>query len=204
MRNSILITQRIDFIAQRDEIRDCLDQRLIEFVSNLGFVPIPVPNFKNDIENKINDYLELIKPKGIILSGGNDIGQYPYRDEIEQKLISISIVNNIPLIGICRGMQSIQISFKGEIEKGSNHVGKKHMIENNLGNRLVVNSYHDYLIKVAPERLSAIYKAADGTIESFKAKEHSIFGIMWHPEREKYPVLTDVNFFKMVFNKSHR
>ena len=40
----VMISQRIDKWPQRAEIRDALDQRLINFVSQSGGVPVPVPN----------------------------------------------------------------------------------------------------------------------------------------------------------------
>ena len=48
--NYVAVSQRIDFYFKRNEIRDALDQRIIQFLLKAGYLPVPVPN--NLLEKK--------------------------------------------------------------------------------------------------------------------------------------------------------
>ena len=61
--------------------------------------------------------MNVIKPYGVVLSGGSDIGKNKIRDESEKFLIKFAIKNRIPLIGICRGMQLIGNFFNSKLIK---------------------------------------------------------------------------------------
>ena len=105
----ILITQRFEKIGKFNELRDNLDVRLSSLFFKLGYIPVPVPT--NAVE--IFDYIKQISPSGIILSGGGDPRKIDERYVLEKKLLYISKKNKIPLLGICRGAQRINIHFKG-------------------------------------------------------------------------------------------
>ena len=81
----IIVSQRIDFISHRTEIRDCIDQRLTNFLLQGGYLPITIPNIffitsKIKYINYFEDWLRVINPDGILLSGGNNIGEFKSRD----------------------------------------------------------------------------------------------------------------------------
>ena len=91
-------------------------------------------------------------------------------DEVEFKLIEIAIKNKIPILGICRGMQLINIYFGGEISSVSisKHVSKKHMVnfskafseEFRIEPSLMVSSFHSFGIsKLAKDSITALYPA---------------------------------------------
>ena len=46
---TIAISQRVHKISEYSELRDELDNRLFEFTTKLGFLPVPIPNFKKKI-----------------------------------------------------------------------------------------------------------------------------------------------------------
>ena len=85
------ITQRIDYIEENNETRDSIDHLLVKWIKDNGYSPILIPNifYENNVncltqENKqLEQWLADIKPKAILLSGGNDIGEYPQRDHTE-------------------------------------------------------------------------------------------------------------------------
>ena len=70
---------------------------------------------------------------------------------LEINLIKFAIKKNIPLLGVCRGMQIINIFFKGQISPVKNHVAKNHRIyyEKKYSKYFseYVNSYHNWGIK---------------------------------------------------------
>tara|TARA_B100000989_G_C19357942_1_gene391978 strand:+ start:35 stop:631 length:597 start_codon:yes stop_codon:yes gene_type:complete len=179
----IIITQRYEKIGQFKELRDNLDVRLINLIFKLGFLPIIVPsNPKNILK-----YAEEFSPTGIILSGGGDPRKKDERYYSEKKLINFGKTKRIPILGICRGAQRINIHFNGKLTKVKNHVRKIHLISGlTITGKIRVNSYHDlgFNKKIMGKNLKVLATSDDGIVKYFKHKNNKIFGIMWHPERE--------------------
>ena len=183
---SVLFTQRVEVVASYNERRDCADQRIADFLSVCGLLPIPVPNNPKtalSIANKIH-------PVGIILVGGNSLVKYggnaPERDRTDSSLIDYAVSKKLPLYGFCRGMQSILDYFGCCLVKVDNHVAVRHSIYENNGTN-VVNSYHNYgCIQLVGSCLQVLSRSNDGVIESVRHVTLPILGTMWHPERE-YP-----------------
>ena len=100
----VAVSQRVDWIESRSEYRDALDQRLYHFLLDAYFLPYPVPNaFKFSKIDFIIKWLENFAPEAIVLSGGNNIGEFESRDTVEHNLIEYAVSKKIPLLGICRG-----------------------------------------------------------------------------------------------------
>lgn len=188
--------QNIDFISQ-----DYLDY-FKQFNINLIILPTGIDDYNPYFENNLIE--------GLILSGGNDISpelyNYPNinskdcclrRDKTEQKLLEIAIKKNIPVLGICRGMQFINIYFGGKLiqDLKQEHVKKEHEIE--IKNQelkekinpdmIIVNSYHNQGLtsKEISNELEIIATTKEGMIEALNHKTYPIAGIQWHPERNK-------------------
>ena len=206
MRN-IGITQRIHFIKEYNEYRDELDQRWSSLFANIGILQIILPNNSELFKSKAIDSLNL---NGVILSGGefqenndNNIG-LKNRNEFENNLINHCIVNKIPVIGVCRGMQILNNFFGGKLEKIDNHVGKYHEIMNlsNFPISKKVNSYHEFKLSrdELPENFEIIATDLDGEIESILDKKNNLLGIMWHPERNDPFDTNDLKLFNEFFN----
>ena len=180
----IIITQRMERLGKHKELRDCLDIKLANLFSYLGYIPVPLPNkLKN-----INKFFKELMPKGIILSGGGNPLLKDLRYKNEKVLIDLSIKNKVPLLGICRGAQRINIHFNGKLKKIKNQTKKKHLIyENQKQKGIKVNSYHDFGFseKMLGKNLKSLAQSQDRIIEYFKHTNYKIIGIMWHPEREK-------------------
>ena len=90
----IVISQRIDFISNRNEYRDAVDQNLLRLIDDLGHIPIQVPNalfVKNKIK-KLTEWLIKVNPGGVFLSGGNDIGEFEDRDATEEILFVLTLL----------------------------------------------------------------------------------------------------------------
>ena len=94
MSIKIGITQRVDKVGSYNEWRDTLDQRLIDWVVQTGFVPAPIPNTLvrtpslNNHQPILENWLNAVKIDAILLSGGNDIGSVEQRDLTEKYLLS--------------------------------------------------------------------------------------------------------------------
>ena len=125
------------------------------------------------------------------------------RHHSELLLIDFAYKKNIPLIGICRGAQALNLYFSGKIKKISNHVRKKHELNIYLTNKqkIKTNCYHDYGIKKENlgKDLKVLGETNDGSIELFKHKSKKIIGMMWHPERFKNLRSFELKIFKNLF-----
>lgn len=184
----VAISQRVDILQDRNEVRDSLDQRLVEFISNSGYLAVPVPN---NLEpnakgfhgiSPLDLWLEKIRPSAIILSGGNDLGQYISRDKTEKKLLNWAIVKNIPLLGICRGMQMIAHYYGVGLHLTNGHIGVRHKIFGDMSRD--VNSFHRYAVDTCPVGFIVLARDANNEIEAIRHLSKPIEGWMWHPERD--------------------
>ena len=196
----ILVTQRIDFIESRSEYRDSIDQRLLTFLSYCGYLAFTIPNFSNNCTNKnflIDNWLKSFSFDGILLSGGNDINEFLIRDDIEKLLISYSIKNDIPLFGICRGMQMMALYLGSNLKKVEGHVKKRHKLKGEID--FEVNSFHNYSIEDCPSSFKILARSLDDQIEAISHKKYPWKGCMWHPEREDRFTDYDKKMIQSVF-----
>ena len=180
-----LVSQRVEFIESYSEYRDCIDQRLVIWLSNNGFIPVPVPNILGEVQLK--RWLQNLSATAIVLSGGNDIGQYSSRDETESILLEWAEKNQIPVLGICRGMQFMVKWYGGKLVETDNHVGVRHRLKKIIDEEELpheVNSYHNFGLRNCPENFNILAIADDGFIEAISHKILPWEGWMWHPERE--------------------
>ena len=206
MKSIIGISLRVTNAEKYVEKRDSLSHDWSIVLQQLGFHPLLIPNTISDVSAFLDD----MKVSGLILSGGDNIGDEPLRDQIEKKIIDHAVSRDIPLIGICRGMQIINSFFGGKIRRldNSDHVNKPHKVNLSsnfsLGNNAIqVNSFHHNVIDAANlgKNLSpfAILER-DNTIEGFIHNELQIFGVMWHPER--YPDTNTNKLLKKIFSRT--
>lgn len=200
---TVIYTQRVEVIESYQERRDCADQRIADFISACGFLPVPVPNSADLAEQMI----ETIRPAGIILTGGNSLvaygGNAPERDAMDKALIELAIQNTIPLYGFCRGMQSILFHFGNELVNVDGHVAVRHVVQADT-ERYEVNSYHNQACVELKKDcgLAVMAQTADGVIEAVKHKDIPMLGTMWHPEREKSYTQRDIKMVRELFMNS--
>ena len=182
---TVIYTQRMEFVEDYGERRDCADQNIPHFLEECGYLPIPVPNVLAQLE----EWVERIEPVGILLTGGNSLVKYggnaPERDKTDQALIDMGIKKGIPIYGFCRGMQSILEYFGCELVQVQKHVALRHPVDGIWG-QAVVNSYHNQGCFQVKEPLIVTQKAEDGVIEAVECQKFRLVASMWHPERE-YP-----------------
>ncbi len=180
------VSQRLE-ISKHNELRLQIDTRLINFISNCGYIPITIPYYnlpKRNSLKKLTFWLNNIKLSGIVLSGGSNIGEHKLRDNSEKLLIDYSLKKGIPIFGICRGMQVIGKYFNVRLKSVKNHINISHTIYSNK-KKFKVNSFHKYSLKNCPKNFSIEFRSLDGNIESIQSNNQKIYACMWHPERYK-------------------
>lgn len=192
--------------------RYTIGKRYIEAVQASGGIPFLLPP-SEVIPSFIN---------GIVLSGGGDIdpllfGEEPYagmqstdidplRDAFEVALYHYAIRKKMPILGICRGMQLINIADGGMIfqdiyrqnenllehsqQVASTHkIHKVTCIENSKlfrmfgANTFLVNSLHHQAVSRLGEHMLATATSSDGIIEGIEHQTMPfVMGVQWHPE----------------------
>lgn len=167
---------------------------------------------------------DLKKCEGIVLSGGVDTHpsfygsqrlSYPLapasfneaRDVFELSVFKYALENNIPVLGVCRGMQLVNIALGGDMIQDIEESGKKdHRRHGNLdgvhevavekGSLLhvitgcdhgTINSAHHQALGRIAEPLKVTSFSPDGVPESVEWKEAAgkpfLLCVQWHPER---------------------
>ncbi|MGN1013774.1 MAG: gamma-glutamyl-gamma-aminobutyrate hydrolase family protein [Butyricicoccus sp.] len=147
---------------------------------------------------------------GLLLSGGGDIHPSRYgqgmngqaygiderRDEREHQLLQCFCEREKPVLGICRGIQVIDVFFGGTLFR---ELGTAYLHENTihrvitaesgslralLGESFVVNSYHHQAIRTLGSGLVVTAVSdADGVIEGIEHESLPVAAVQWHAER---------------------
>lgn len=146
---------------------------------------------------------------GLVIPGGRDVspswyGKRPHpqtqvadldRDSLEMALIRRALEKDIPVLGICRGHQLLNVTLGGTLHQHiQHHNGNTHSVQINERSRhlgylyhddepFMVNSLHHQSIAELGKDLRPIAVAYDGTVEAVESLKHNfVLGVQWHPE----------------------
>jgi putative glutamine amidotransferase len=179
----------------------------VQWLVNAGFLPILVPNALSATTSStaplLDNWLQSLQPHALILSGGNDVGEYAQRDATERYLLRWAEAKRAPVLGVCHGLQMMAAWAGVDLVKKEGHVGTRHQLD--VPTRkdewpAYVNSYHDWGLASCPEGFEVAARAEDGSIEAIKHIELPWEGWMWHPEREAPFTPQDTARLKRLFS----
>lgn len=159
-------------------------------------VVLILPNQSVDILNLCDAF---------VITGGDDLNPKLYKqvntcsnfvndeiDILDFMVIEHAYLNNKKLLGICRGIQSINVFFNGTLKQHhENHMNVQHFIYRqrsevvlDVGEELLVNSYHHQIVGKIGDGLIISYVSDDSVIEMLEHINGKIFGVQFHPEIE--------------------
>lgn len=184
-------------------------------IENSGGTPLILPYTENN--ETIKHFIELCD--GFVFTGGADISPerygekisehcgttLMYRDELEFKAFAEIIKTSKPILGICRGMQFLNVALGGTLYQDIPTEYKTDMKHrepdaklmhsvNILGDtplytlinndKMTVNSFHHQAIKTLGRDLEIMARADDGIIEAvYLSGERYLRAYQWHPEQ---------------------
>lgn len=195
----------------------CNNRTYVHAIENAGGVPVLIPML-NDVS-----LLEslLVRLDGFLFSGGVDIdsGQYdedahPHLGEVDLRLDDLELFlvrwalrENMPVLGICRGMQLLNVALGGSLYQDlesqkaeamvhcrrelprntlihSIHIAEGSQMEKVLGtNEMWINSLHHQSVKDPGQGVSISGRAEDGVAELLEVVGYPfVIGIQGHPE----------------------
>jgi len=161
---------------------------------------LPVPNLGDGAEAFFAGW----GLDGLVLTGGNDIGESPLRDDTERRLLALALARGIPVLAVCRGLQLVQTHLGGVLARADacRHVAKRHdVLERGGGEKFEVNSYHAWCVReqdLAPG-LSIGAVSGDGCVESASTPDGKVLCLQWHPEREHEVAERDRRIIRALF-----
>ena len=181
-----------------------------------GGVPMIIPPVSD--KTVLADTLDRID--ALLLSGGADInplycGEEPVpglgginceRDLPELLITRMAYNRQLPILGICRGIQTLAVALDGKVDQDIKLTNVKHsqdadrsepthsvsiekdstlynIYSGSQTSTLYVNSFHHQAVSDAGPRFRVVARAADNVIEAIESSEFkSILGVQWHPE----------------------
>ena len=179
----IAVTMRYDFFDSVGEFRECLDVEWPLILESAGFFPVLISSGVDDVR----DFIEAMGVDGIVLTGGGQPDSGDPRETLEKKILTLAQKNGIPVFGVCRGFQQMNLFLGGRVGRSSSHVGTNHPVSGVLFDEspVFVNSFHHNVI--SEQDLASGFQTVAQSKDSFvEAALHRVLpwlGIMWHPER---------------------
>ncbi len=186
----------------------------VEAIAAAGGAPVVFPLAEFYAEQPA---LALEVLDGLLLAGGRDLDAASYgeqahpeneagdplRDRIELALAAAALERDLPTLGVCRGMQVLNVALGGGIEQHLSDPDRIHRGEPGtfvghevevvadtrlaaiLGETATVRSHHHQGVDPLADRFEASAHAGDGLVEAAEVSDQEFcIGVLWHPEED--------------------
>lgn len=216
MKNNLIIGIPAESRMIKGIYRNNVNSPEVSAVVDYGGIPLLIPTRNPDL---MDNYLSIID--GLLIPGGADVaprfyGEEPIPelgdtdaliDESEINLVRGAVNSKIPMFGICRGIQVINIALGGNIyqdlaaqsptpvlqhyqravlDQGTHHVtvdSDSKLATILETTKILVNSHHHEAVKEIAESLKVTATSSDGVIEGIESVDDDlVMAVQWHPE----------------------
>lgn len=190
-----------------------LHHAYVQAVAVAGGVAVLLPPQSEDVAALVVDRLD-----ALVLTGGADVDPVRYngatqdgavyrpdRDVWEAALLAAALGRDIPVLGVCRGLQVMNVALGGTLDQhvpdGVLHNGHQpapgrfgdvevHVVKDTLLASLIGDAvtvachHHQALLQIAPT-LTTVARAKDNTVEAAEDPGRDfVLGVQWHPEQD--------------------
>lgn len=210
------MTFKIGIPAQNHDDKFGCNTNYLKFIYQFGNPIVILPE-------RVEDFHEIYKLDALLLPGGSDVDPKRYSNrplfdtynpniylEHFDNQILPTLIGNIPVFGICRGLQTLNVHFGGTLrnlyfhpyssydEQESHPVWKADIDKWNKNNHeFKVNSFHHQSIGALANNFKIeLVDFKDNVIEAITDEKRKIAAVQWHPERllDNY----STNLFKSI------
>ena len=223
--------------AYVDLLRSYVNHDYPRSIEEAGGIPVIIPFTKNlDVARET-----VAKLDALLLSGGHDVDPHNYgeepkqklgdiwpeRDKFDMRLLKLAEENGIPVLGICRGAQIINVYHGGTLYQDLSYRKEKtlkhsqgqtptlltHTVKTVVGTKIAellgkkemqTNSFHHQLIKDVADDFKVSARCVDGVVEAIENKDASVIAVQWHPEMLHRVVPYQNNLFKYIIDNAKK
>ncbi len=205
----------------------------VQLVSAAGGVPVLLPPQDDRAAGPVVERLD-----ALVLTGGADIdpARYqgsaqpessyrPERDSWETALLTAALERDIPVLGVCRGLQLINVALGGTLEQHvPDRVGHdRHrpapgrfseidvrvepgsLLNRLVGDRITVSCHHHQaLLTPAPSLRAVAHAQEDSTVEAAEDPDRDfLLGVQWHPEQDSIDLRLFTGLVRAAQRRAH-
>jgi len=193
---------------------ETLNPSYIRAVRRAGGVPMIAPHPGADELSAIMAVVD-----GVVITGGQDVDPAVYgaepdgsratmrhSDDADIALFNAAVAANLPILGICRGIQVVNVALGGSLLQEIQAEGSRHhptyaemsepmehrhpaevVADSRLGeiygaSSIVVNSLHHQAVGKPADGLRTVATSPDGLIEAMEGESCDLIAVQWHPE----------------------
>ena len=198
-----------------------------------GGIPYIIPIMDESLAEEIMSSLD-----GLILTGGQDVSPLlynqephqaiqetsPQRDTFELSLINAAIHQGKAILGICRGLQLLNVRYGGTLYQDLSEDKTAYLQHNQqslpqfpthriqikdqsslspiFGKEITVNSFHHQAIDQLGQGLTVIAQSLDQVIEAVEAPADNVIAVQWHPELTHIHDQHSINLFRNLVERA--